>query len=121
LGLLKVKLEELYHDTPNYALKWQINGKKMIYIVDTASVDHIKAKNYDLYLIESNYNEELLQKHIQECIDNGDNENKLYYLNRVERVHLSDTQCNDFLISNMGENSEYVKLHQSSYNYKEVD
>ena len=121
LGLLKVKLEELYHDTPNYALKWQINDKKGIYIVDTNSVEHIQAKNYDLYLIESNYNEELLNQHIQECINNGDNENKLYYLNRVSRVHLSDTQCNDFLIENMGSNSEYIKLHQSSYNYKEID
>ena len=121
LGLLKIKLEELYHDTPNYALKWELNSKKCIYIIDTASVEHIKAKNYDLILIESNYNEELLNKHIQECIDNGDNENKLYYLHRVPRVHLSDTQCNDFLIQNMGSNSNYVKLHQSNYNYKEVD
>lgn len=121
LGLLKVQLQGLYHDTPNYALKWELNGKKGIYIIDTASVDHIKAKNYDLYLIESNYNEELLNQHIQECIDNGDNENKLYYLHRVPRVHLSDTQCNDFLIENMGNNSEYIKLHQSSYNYKEID
>lgn len=121
LGILKVKLEELYHDTPNYALKWEINGKKCVYIIDTASVDHIKAKNYDLYLIESNYNEELLNQHIQECIDNGDNENKLYYLHRVPRVHLSDTQCNDFLIENMGSNSEYIKLHKSQWNYKEID
>ncbi len=121
LGLLKVQLQGLYHDTQNYALKWELNGKKGIYIIDTARVDHIKAKNYDLYLIESNYNEELLNQHIQECIDNGDNENKLYYLHRVPRVHLSDTQCNDFLIENMGSNSEYIKLHQSSYNYKEID
>ena len=31
LGLLKVKLEPLEHDTPNYALKWELNGKKGIY------------------------------------------------------------------------------------------
>lgn len=121
LGLLKVKLEKLYHDTPNYALKWEIGGKKGIYVVDTSRIDHIKAKDYDLYLIESNYNEKLLKNHIQECIDNGDNENKLYYLNRVERVHLSDTQCNDFLIQNMGQDSIYEKIHKSSYNYVDID
>ena len=121
LGLLKVKLEELHHDVSNYALKWELNGKKGLYVVDTSKIDHIKAKNYDLYLIESNYNEELLNNHIQECVDNEDNENKLYYLNRVERVHLSDTQCNDFLIQNMGQNSIYEKIHKSSYNYKEID
>ena len=121
LGMLNVMLEPLIHDTSNYALKWQMNNKKGIYIIDTANVDDIDAECYDLYLIESNYNEELLNQHIQECIDNGDNENKLYYLHRVPRVHLSDTQCNDFLIENMGSNSEYIKLHQSSYNYKEID
>ena len=117
LGLLFVKLEELYHDTPNYALKWQINDKKGVYITDTCKVDHIFALNYDLYLIESNYNKDLLQEHIDNC----DDENMLYYLHRVPKTHLSDTQCNDFLISNMGENSEYEKIHKSSYNYKEVD
>ena len=30
LGVLKVKLEELQHDTSNYALKCQYKGKKMI-------------------------------------------------------------------------------------------
>lgn len=121
LGLLKVKLEELYHDTPNYALKCELNGKKLIYAVDTNRIDHIQAKNYDLFLIENNYNEELLEQHIQECIYNGDDENKLYYLQRVAKTHLSDKKCNDFLLENMGGNSEYCYIHQSSYNYKEVD
>lgn len=121
LGLLKVKLDELYHDTPNYALKWELNGKKGIYAVDTCRMNHIQAKNYDLFLVESNYNEELLEQHIQECIENNDDENKLYYLNRVKSTHLSDTKCNDFLLENMGNNSIYEKIHQSSYNYKEID
>jgi len=94
----------------------------MYYATDTCELPNDEClKGLTLYCIESNYNEELLNQHIQECIDNGDNENKLYYLNRVPRVHLSDTQCNDFLIENMGENSEYVKLHQSSYNYVDID
>ena len=117
LRLLKVKLEELYHDTSNYALKWQINGKKGIYIVDTNSVDHIQAKDYDLYLIENNYQKALLQEHIDNCED----ENMLYYLNRVPHTHLSSEQANSFLIENMGDNSVYEYIHQSDYNYKEVD
>lgn len=121
LGLLKVKLEELYHDTPNYALKWQINDKKGIYAVDTNRIDHIEAKNYDLYLIESNYVTELLNKHIQECKDNNDDENKLYYLNRVKSTHLSYENCTDFLLNNMGDNSEFVRIHKSSFNYEDVD
>lgn len=117
LGLLKVKLEKLYHDTPNYALKWEIGGKKGIYVVDTSRIDHIKAKDYDLYLIENNYQESLLQEHINNCED----ENMLYYLNRVPKTHLSSEQANSFLIENMGDNSFYEYIHQSDYNYKEVD
>lgn len=115
LGVLKVKLEELQHDTPNYALKCEYKGKKMIYIVDTANVDNIKAQGYDLYLIENNYCEDILQKHILECEDS----NKLYYLDRVPRTHLSNEQANSFLIENMGENSMYEYIHKSSYNYEE--
>ena len=117
LGLLKVRLVYLFHDVDNYALKWEINGKKGIYAVDTNKIDHIVAQDYDLYLIESNYNEDLLEQHIQECED----EDRLYYLDRVKRTHLSSKACNDFLLENMGENSEYVRIHKSQYNYKEID
>ena len=121
LGLIKAKLEPLEHDTPNYALMFEYKAKKCVYIVDTASVENIEAKNYDLYLIESNYNEELLEKHIQECINNNDSEDKLYYLDRVKDTHLSYNKCTDFLLENMGKNSEYVRIHKSSYNYEGDD
>ncbi len=119
LGIIDVRLERLVHDVENYCLKAKFNtiNKKMIYVVDTMRIDHITAKNYDLFLIESNYNEDLLKEHIENCEDEG----MLKYLQRVEFTHLSDTQCNDFLIQNMGENSVYEKIHKSSYNYKEVD
>lgn len=119
LGLVQVSLEPLVHDTLNYALKLEYKGKKLLYAVDTSEISHIVARHYDLYLIESNYNEELLEKHIQECIENNDSEDKLYYLNRVKDTHLSYSKANDFLINNMGSNSEYCYIHQSSYNFKE--
>lgn len=115
LGLCKVKLEELTHDVPNHALKCEIKGKKMIYIVDTSNVKNIKAKDYDLYLIESNYREDILKQHIRECED----KDKLYYLNRVPYTHLSYEQANAFLIENMGTNSFYQYVHTSSYNFEE--
>lgn len=117
LGLLKVKLEQLYHDTPNYALKWELNGKKGIYVVDTERIEHIVAQDYDLYLIENNYQEKLLEEHIKNCED----KNMLYYLTRVPKTHLSSEQANSFLIENMGKNSRYEYIHQSNYNYKEED
>lgn len=120
LGLLNVMLEPLTHDTPNYCLKWQLNGKKGIYIVDTASVDDIEAECYDLYLIENNYQKKLLEEHIKEAKEKDD-ENMLFYLNRVPYTHLSAEQANSFLIENMGKNSVFEYIHQSDYNYKEVD
>ena len=115
LGILKVKLEPLEHDTSNYAFECEYKGKKCIYIVDTASVENIDAKNYDLYLIESNYKEDILQYHKDICED----ENEMFYLDRVDKTHLSYEKANDFLINNMGANSEYCYIHQSSYNFKE--
>lgn len=117
MGMLGVMIEPLVHDTPNYALHFYINKKSGLYIVDTASVDHIQAKNYDLYLIENNYQEDLLKEHIDNCED----ENMLCYLNRVPLTHLSSEQANSFLIENMGKNSVYEYIHKSDYNYKEVD
>ena len=115
LGMIKAKLEPLEHDTPNYALLFEYKSKKCLYVVDTASVDNIEAKNYDLYLIESNYKDEILEYHKQIC----ENEDEMYYLDRVDKTHLSYSKANDFLINNMGSNSEYCYIHQSSYNFKE--
>ena len=119
LGILKLKLDLLVHDTPNYALHFNINKKRGVYIVDTASVDNIDAKNYDLYLIESNYKEDILQKHIDEVSheDIGD----LVYLNRVPLTHRSYEKANYFLINNMGENSQFEYLHQSEYNFEKEE
>ena len=114
-GDYQFKIDSLTHDTPNYALHIDKKGFKTLYVVDTSNVDNIEAKDYNLYLIESNYREDILQKHIEECED----EDKLYYLNRVPRTHLSNEQANGFLIENMGENSVYQFIHESSYNYEE--
>lgn len=114
LGLIKAKLEPLEHDTPNYALMFEYGFKKCAYIVDTASVENIEAKNYDLYLIESNYKRDILEEHLKTC----DEEDRIY-LERVPLTHLSYEAANTFLIENMGSNSQFEYIHQSSYNFKE--
>ena len=113
LGIIKARIELLNHDVWNYALKWEYNGKLGIYIVDTANVGNIKAPNYDLYLIEANYKEEILEKHKKECT-----QEELVYLQRVPYTHLSYEQANTFLIENMGDKSEFQYIHESSYNFE---
>ncbi len=112
LGMFRCMVQEMQHDTPNNCIHLKFRNKKILYIVDTANVDNVKAKDYDLYLIEGNYDEDLLEEHKKEY----DEQNKYDYLYRVEQTHLSTKQAFDFLVENMGANSEYQFIHQSTKN-----
>lgn len=119
LGMLKIKIESLFHDVENVCYKIQYKDNKIFYATDTGRIDHIDAENYDYYFIEANYDEELLEKHIQKCLDDFDEENKLYYLRRVKRTHLSSLDAMNFIYNNMKKDSIYILLHHSFYNYEE--
>lgn len=122
LGIFKARMDYLFHDVPNNCLHIEFkNGEKLFYATDTSSIDHIKAEGYDLYLIEANYDEDLLEKHIEESLNNNYSEKDLYYLHRAEKTHLSSKQSYDFFLKNRGNNSKYQIIHQSQYNYKETD
>ena len=109
LGLVKVRLINLYHDVENYGLKWEIGGKKGIYIVDTERIDHIVAEDYDLYLIEANY---LTDEELREKIQEQEEKGEYSYYNRVLETHLSQLQALNWLDQNKGTNSEYCFIHQ---------
>lgn len=117
LGKYIIQLVPAIHDVENCGYKIIIkkDNYKIFHITDTSNLQGIEAKNYNFFSIEANYSEELLKKHIEECED----ENMLYYLNRVPYTHLSQEQANNFLIENMGDNSKYEYIHQSSYNFEE--
>lgn len=108
-GICKIKLEELYHDVLNSACHLDINGKKVLYVTDTARVDHIEAKNYDLYLIEANYHSrEEIEQRIKEAQEKGE----FTHLIRVLNTHLYEDDAIQWLKDNMGDNSEYQFIHQ---------
>ncbi len=110
IGLCKVKLDALKHDAPNVALEIDMNGKKMIYAVDTNEIDHIVAKDYDLYMIESNYtDEEELENRIKQDYDNG---LSYSHYERVKKTHLSQQKAYNWLQKNMKKESEFVFLHE---------
>lgn len=93
----------LYHDVFQCGYKLKINGNKLIYATDTNRIDHIKAKNYDYYFIEGNYENE------EELHNRSDND---YYEKRVKETHLSKVKAMEWLLKNMGENSKYIFMHE---------
>lgn len=120
LGKFTIKPIETYHDVENTSYLVNFKPITMYYATDTRELPNdecLGGLNY--YFIESNYNEELMQEHIQECLDNGDSENKLFYLQRAMNNHLSSKKTYDFLIENMKNDSKYILLHKSNYNYIE--
>jgi len=48
----KCQLTPTVHDVPNVAIHLSINGEKLLYATDTATLDCIQAKNYNYYLVE---------------------------------------------------------------------
>ena len=103
----KVSPIKLYHNVPNCGYRVFANDKKAIYATDTEHLDGITAKDYDLYLIESNYTEDDLQERINKKLETGE---YCYELNVANR-HLSHEQASDFLLNNMGKKSDYAFLH----------
>lgn len=94
---------KLYHDVPQCGYKLKIGANKLIYATDTNKIDHIKAKNYNYYFIEGNYENE------EELHNRATDE---YYEKRVKETHLSKVQATEWLMKNMGENSKYIFMHE---------
>lgn len=84
-------------------------------MTDTKHVDGIVAKDYDLYLIEANYGEDEIQERIRLKEEQGAFINEYRTINS----HLSVEQATDFLLKNMGDNSEYAFIHQHKDKKKE--
>ena len=100
------------HDKPNCGYKIMIkeNNYKIFHITDTNSIDHIIAKDYNLYMIEANYtDEEELENRIKQDYDNG---LAFSHYERVKKTHLSQLKAYNWLQKNMNKNSEFVFLHE---------
>lgn len=98
---------KLYHDVANCGYRLFINDERAIYMTDTGTVKGISAKNYDLYLIEANYITEELEQRIREKQVTGE----YIYEKRVRQVHLSKEEADEFLLTNMTNDSVYEYLH----------
>lgn len=113
-GLWKIIPVILIHDVKNYGIKIIDKQKrqKIFYAVDTNRIDHITAKNYNLYLVEGNYDEDKIEENIKRDMEQG------YYSYgiRVKETHLSIQKTSEWLMENMGNQSEYKFIHCSRNN-----
>jgi L-ascorbate metabolism protein UlaG (beta-lactamase superfamily) len=100
---------KLYHDVTNYGFRIFKDGKKIIHCTDTAHLEGITAKNYDLFAIEHNYDEETIHEKIAEIEKNGGFAHQKGAINS----HLSEQQARDFIYKNRGEHSQVLRLHES--------
>lgn len=115
-GAFKVVPVKLYHNVPNAGYRLYFGNERAFYATDTSTLAGITAKNYDLYMVEANYEPEKLIEAINEKSKNGE---YAYELN-VLRNHLSKPDCDEFIAANRGANSKYVYLHQHKYQNEDV-
>lgn len=109
-GLFKVSPIIIYHHVLNFGYKIFKDGKKVIHATDTVTLDGITAKNYDLYAIECNYDEDKVFDVIREKTARGEYAHQRGSINS----HLSKKQAQAFVLNNVGTNYEFIMLHQSS-------
>ena len=99
---------ELAHNVQNCGYKIYFPTGKMIYATDTSSLGGITAKDFDLYMIEANFEEDEIKERIKTKEESGEYPYELGVLHN----HLSKEKADSWLIENMGANSRYVYLHE---------
>ena len=67
-GKYKIKPVQLFHDVPNFGYIIEKEGFKMIHATDTNLIKHIDARGFDLYAIECNYDEVILDDKIRSTL-----------------------------------------------------
>lgn len=108
-NLFKISPIKLYHDVPNCGYRIFKDNTKIIHATDTAHLQGITAKGYDLYAIEHNYNEDTVYDIIEYKTLNGEFTHEKGAINS----HLSEQQARDFIFKNAGTKYEVLRLHES--------
>lgn len=109
-GDFQIEPFALYHNVPNCGLKIYRGGEKALYAVDTGHMDGIEAKDFDLYLLESNH----LQAEIEAAVAEAQETGNFTYRTRAAENHLSYEQAVDWLAAQITDprKSIWVPMHQ---------
>ena len=108
-GQFKISPVQLYHDVPNVGYRIFKGEHKLIHATDTQHLLGITAKYYDLFMIESNYNEDTVLETIARIEAQGGYAHQRGSINS----HLSEQQCNEFFYTNKKDNSKLIRLHET--------
>lgn len=111
-GAFKISPITLYHDVKTFGYRIFKDDYKIIHITDTAHLEGITARDYDIYAIESNYDDENIEERIKQAEISGE---YAYQKNSINS-HLSQKQAKDFIFKNKKESSKIVRLHESKNN-----
>lgn len=106
-GVCNIIPVPLVHNVPNCGYKIHFSFGKLFYATDTNNLNGIVARNYDLYMVEANYEDDAIQERIKAKQAAG------IYAYEMQSIknHLSKAKCDDFIYKNCGPNSEYCYLH----------
>ena len=112
---LKITCKRVNHDA-NEPLCFSITnslGETMLYLTDCGMARYLRFKNHNVYVVESNYDRDILQQNF---------ENHIIDESRLSRAnsgmgHLSIDETIDFLQKNIGSKTEHIILtHLSAEN-----
>lgn len=107
-GVFSVTPFNVRHNVQNCGFAINFKPYKVFYCTDCNSLDHVSAKNFDLYMVEANYKENEIAIRIAEKKVNG-----MYcYEYQVLKNHLSYEKAMDWIVKNAGANSEYILMHK---------
>lgn len=109
-GGIQISPVILYHDVPCFGWRVFKGNHKTFFATDTYTLEGITAKNYDLFLVEHNYNEDTVRGVIEAHNACGE----FSHERRSFNTHLSEQQARDFIFKNKGEKYEVLRLHESS-------
>jgi phosphoribosyl 1,2-cyclic phosphodiesterase len=102
---------ECLHDVLTYGYIWSYEGKDIIYVTDTSSLENAPDKKYDYFFIESNHDEVKL-----EAVRNQQHGKYSPYLSG--KRHLSTQQAKSFYYTHRkSPEAEFIELHKSSRFY----
>ena len=107
-GDLRLIMTPTKHNVTNCCYRIFLDGEKIFYATDCNNLDGIDAKEYDLYMIEANYEDNEIQDRIAEKEASG----QYVYEYQVLQNHLSKQKADKFIGENAGINSKFVYLHE---------